>query len=93
MDFSNLVDYSDKIFLGSDLNGKPLKFLWNKCKLETVSYGHGITTTPLQAASAYASISNGGIVVKPTLIKNKNTNSKTRRIVSLKTSKNINNMH
>ena len=27
--------------------GKPIHFNWNKCKLETVSYGHGITTTPL----------------------------------------------
>ena len=82
----------NKINLELDEIGSPLKFLWNKCKLETVSYGHGITTTPLQAASAYASISNGGIVVNPTLIKNKTMNSKTKRIVSLKTSKNINNM-
>ena len=82
----------NKINLELDEIGSPLKFLWNKCKLETVSYGHGITTTPLQAASAYASISNGGIVVNPTLIKNKTMNSKTKRIVSLKTSQNINNM-
>ena len=72
--------------------GTPLKFLWNKCKLETVSYGHGITTTPLQAATAYASISNGGLIVNPTLIKNKNMNSKPKRIVSSKTSKHINDM-
>ena len=82
----------NKINLELDEIGSPLKFFWNKCKLETVSYGHGITTTPLQAASAYASITNGGIVVNPTLIKNKSMNSKTKRIVSLKTSKNINNM-
>ena len=43
--------------------GKPLNFKWNKCKLETVSFGHGITTTPLQAAAAYATISNGGFIV------------------------------
>ncbi len=72
--------------------GSPLNFLWNKCKLETVSYGHGITTTPLQAASAYASISNGGSVVNPTLIKDKNINFENKRIVSLKTSKDINTM-
>ena len=82
----------NKINLELDEIGSPLKFLWNKCKLETVSYGHGITTTPLQAASAYASITNGGIVVNPTLVKNKSMNSKTKRIVSLKTSKNINKM-
>ncbi len=72
--------------------GSPLNFLWNKCKLETVSYGHGITTTPLQVASAYASISNGGYIINPTLIKNKNANFENKKIVSLKTSKNINSM-
>ena len=59
--------------------GSPLNFSWNKCKLETVSYGHGITTTPLQAVAAYASISNGGIMVKPTLIKNKNSNLEKKK--------------
>ena len=34
--------------------GNPLNFEWNKCKLETISFGHGITTTPLQAVAVYA---------------------------------------
>jgi len=70
--------------------GSPLNFLWNKCKLETVSYGHGITTTPLQAAAAYASISNGGTIVNPTLVKNKNINLEKIRVVNSTTSKKIN---
>jgi len=71
--------------------GSPLEFSWNnKCRLETVSYGHGITTTPLQAATAYASILNGGTVINPTLIKDKNLNSNQRQIVSLETSKKTN---
>ena len=46
-----------------------LKFKWNKCKLETVSFGHGIATTPLQAATAtYAALTNGGKIIKPTII-------------------------
>ena len=40
--------------------GTPLDFNWEKCRLETISFGHGITTTPLQAASAYAGILNEG---------------------------------
>ena len=40
--------------------GKPLSFNWEKCKLETVSFGHGITTTPLQAAAGYASLTKIG---------------------------------
>ncbi len=66
--------------------GTPLKFRWDKCKLETVSYGHGITTTPLQAAAAYASLINDGYLISPTLIKNKNTEKKNR-IISSQTSK------
>ncbi len=69
--------------------GTPLPFSWNKCKLETVSYGHGITTTPLQAAAAYASIINGGIRVYPTLVKNKKTNKNQVRIISEDTSEKI----
>ena len=56
--------------------GTPLKFRWDKCKLETVSYGHGITTTPLQATAAYASLINDGYLISPTLIKNKNDEKK-----------------
>ena len=49
--------------------GQPLNFRWGKCKLATSSFGHGITTTPLQLAKAYSIISNGGYEIKPTLIK------------------------
>ena len=71
--------------------GQPLKFNWNKCKLETVSYGHGITTTPLQAAAAYASITNGGYLVKPTLqLKKKLDNENKKSIISKNTSDQIN---
>ena len=71
--------------------GQPLNFKWEECKLETVSFGHGITTTPLQAATAYASITNGGYLINPTLQLGKNSNSENRNsIVSKKTSDQIN---
>ena len=72
--------------------GSPLNFKWNKCKLETVSYGHGITTTPLQAAAAYAAITNGGYIIKPSLIKKPKIIpfSKNDQIISSETSKKIN---
>ena len=31
--------------------GIPHKLKWNKCKLETIAFGHGITTTPLQTTA------------------------------------------
>jgi cell division protein FtsI (penicillin-binding protein 3) len=71
--------------------GMPLKFKWEKCKLETVSYGHGIATTPLQAAAAYASITNGGYLINPTLELTKKLDIKTRKsIISNSTSRKIN---
>ena len=76
-----------------DINemGEPISFRWGKCKLATVSFGHGITTTPLQLAKAYAIISNGGFDVKPTLIKkNKTKLQKNKRIIKEGVSKKIN---
>ena len=71
--------------------GNPISFRWGKCKLATVSFGHGITTTPLQLAKAYAIISNGGFEVRPTLIK-KSTNKiqKKKRIIKEGVSEKIN---
>ena len=69
--------------------GSPIPFNWNKCKLETISFGHGITTTPLQAATAYASLINGGKLISPTLEKDKNNNENFQRIISEETSKKI----
>tara|TARA_A100001011_G_scaffold399614_1_gene509117 strand:+ start:3296 stop:5023 length:1728 start_codon:yes stop_codon:yes gene_type:complete len=69
--------------------GTPLSFKWNKCKLETISYGHGIAITPLQATVTYASLVNGGNVIKPTIIK-KEKYIDNKRLISSETSKKIN---
>ncbi len=60
--------------------GSPIKFRWGKCKLATASFGHGITTTPLQLAKGYAIISNGGFEVNPTLLKKEKEKEKKRII-------------
>jgi cell division protein FtsI (penicillin-binding protein 3) len=71
--------------------GEPISFRWGKCKLATVSFGHGITTTPLQLAKAYAIISNGGFQIKPSLIKkNKFEHQKNKRILKEGVSRKIN---
>ncbi len=71
--------------------GSPHQLKWNKCKLETVSFGHGITTTPLQATALYAAISNGGKLVTPSLIKNRKAEDK-KTIISSETSKKLINL-
>src|SRR5690606_16332608 len=42
---------------------------WNQHLLANVSFGHGMTTTPLQIAAAYAAIANGGVLRTPRLVK------------------------
>ena len=69
--------------------GQPVNFNWNKCKLETVSFGHGITTTPLQAATVYASLVNGGKIIQPKITKSFEKKS-YERLISQRTSKEIN---
>ena len=69
--------------------GTPKQLKWNKCKLETVSFGHGIMISPLQATTAYAIISNGGYEVKPSLLK-KNISTNKKKIISNDTSKKMN---
>jgi len=59
--------------------GEPIAFNWGKCKLATVSFGHGITTTPLQLAKGYSIISNGGFDIKPSLIKKDEDYNKTKK--------------
>ena len=66
--FLNSLGLFDKINFELDEIGTPLSFRWGKCKLATASFGHGITTTPLQLAKAYAILGNGGYKVKPSII-------------------------
>ncbi len=42
---------------------------WSEISTMTVSYGHGISTSPVHLASAYSTIVNGGTLVKPTVVK------------------------
>ncbi|MFZ5962719.1 peptidoglycan D,D-transpeptidase FtsI family protein [Thalassococcus sp. BH17M4-6] len=42
---------------------------WTDLSTVTISYGHGISTSPLHLAAGYSAIANGGRVVKPTLLK------------------------
>ena len=71
--------------------GAPHQFKWNRCKLETISFGHGITTTPLQVTALYAAMSNGGKLIKPSLIKERKI-EKPKKIISIDTSTKLSNI-
>jgi cell division protein FtsI (penicillin-binding protein 3) len=92
-EFLNSLELFEKINFELEEVGTPLSFKWEKCTLETASFGHGITTTPLQLAKAYAIIGNGGHKINPTILLKKNFSLRNEgQIISLKTSNIINSM-
>jgi cell division protein FtsI (penicillin-binding protein 3) len=42
---------------------------WPEIVTITTSYGHGLSASPMHLAAAYAAIANGGVMIKPTLLK------------------------
>jgi len=60
---------------------------WREISTLTASYGHGVTTTPLQLAAAVSTVVNGGILVKPRLVLSDEPQQDTSvRVISEKTS-------
>ena len=50
--------------------GKPLlPKNWSELSAMTISYGHGLSTSPMHLAAGYAAIANGGFKVEPTILK------------------------
>ncbi|MBT4277883.1 penicillin-binding protein 2 [Candidatus Falkowbacteria bacterium] len=85
---------------GVDLNPESrgdIKALSKKQEIysATASFGQGISTTPLQLVSSFGAIANGGVLMKPFIVKkiispnnveNKTEPKEIRRVISSKTS-------
>lgn len=61
---------------------------WSDLSVMTISYGHGMSTSPLALASAYATMVNGGRQVTPTLLKQDRVQA-GEQIISSRTSDQI----
>jgi len=61
---------------------------WRPIKQATLSYGYGVSVTPLQLAKAYAAIANGGIV-NPISIEKIQENPNGKRALSEETTDNL----
>lgn len=46
---------------------------WSELSTMTISYGHGLSTSPMHLAAGYAAIANGGHKVQPTILKRHDT--------------------
>jgi len=58
---------------GVDLPGEASGYLrdrsqWFGVDLATISFGQGVTATPLQMATAFSAVANGGVLMKPYLV-------------------------
>ena len=65
---------------------------WSDISTITVAYGHGLSATPVHLAAAYASLTNGGHLVRPTLVKVGDDYRQGPRVVSEKTSRRVRDM-
>lgn len=67
-----LLDFGFGAKTGIDLPGESRGIVqatpWRQHLLSNISFGHGISVTPLQIANAYASIANGGKLNRPYLV-------------------------
>lgn len=57
----------------------------SQISLSNMSFGHGIAVTGIQMLSLYSAIANGGVYVKPHVVKDEETEIKEKRIMSSKT--------
>ena len=68
-----LIDFGFGAKTGIDLPGEARGIMnplpWRPHLLANVAFGHGIAVTPLQIASAYAAIANGGVLKRPLLVR------------------------
>lgn len=54
---------------------------WGEVEKATISYGYGISVTPLQVAQGYAALANGGRVLPPTFVRGGNAENGAGRQV------------
>lgn len=69
--------------LPEDKGGVQTPDMWYSSSPWNMFFGRGITVTPLQLINAYSAIANGGVLMKPMIIKAKydpNTRKKTEEI-------------
>jgi cell division protein FtsI/penicillin-binding protein 2 len=75
---------------------------WSGLSLTTIPYGYEVSSTPLQIVDAYAAIANGGVMMKPYIVKSLEdagghvvksfSSHKIRRVCSSKTAKRMTEM-
>ncbi len=71
-------------FPGEATGSLPNRTRWAPSQLATMSYGYGLTATPMHIAQAYAAIANDGVMVSPRLLR-RALQTDPQRVVSSET--------
>ncbi len=76
--FFEKIGFNNRIDIENKESANPLgnKNNWGKIETATIGFGHGFSITPLHLVKAYATLSNNGIEVSPTLQMKKNIKRK-----------------
>tara|TARA_Y100000589_G_scaffold117142_2_gene110996 strand:- start:402 stop:2087 length:1686 start_codon:yes stop_codon:yes gene_type:complete len=90
-------DFFKKIGLTENLNVSGLKTVsnnlpdyWNITASKFISFGYGISLSPISLASSFSTLVNGGFKVKPTI--SLGESNQIKRILDIKTSEKINSL-
>jgi len=65
---------------GSPMVPTPKDKGWNKISLEWMSWGYGVSVTPMQTLMFYNAVANNGVMVKPRFIKELRKENKTEKV-------------
>lgn len=89
--FLNKLGLFEKVtFESKELAAPLIPNPWHEVNMMTVSYGHGISVTPLHLVRAIGSLLGDGRLIKPTLLKQKDkqeTNADSKKIIKSKVTK------
>lgn len=87
-EFFNKIGFDNRINIENKEAAKPIgnKNNWGPIETATIGFGHGFSVTPLHLVKAYATLSNNGIEVLPTLELNKKNNN-IKKIIDTNSSK------
>ena len=88
--FLGTLGLLDRMTMEVPESGSPIvPARWGEINTVTISFGHGLSVTPLQTAAAAAALMNGGVYLTPTVLKRTPEEAVGRRVVSEQTSRDM----
>lgn len=85
---NRLEDYGFTKPIGFQIKGEGIPYVptpnnkkrWNKISLEWMSWGYGVSVTPMQTLMFYNAVANNGVMVKPRFVKELRKQDRTERV-------------